>query len=107
VAKAGTICGVGICDFTGSFAHMHAVIAMEIDGILFRGPRGLGRVHEKGSKEHEVPSHHTLEHQWSKPDGRVRWRQGKEASDLNRKSRKSSPPWTSLGAIRMVCMICG
>jgi hypothetical protein len=28
--------------------------------------------------------------QWSKPDGRVRWRQGKEASDLNRKLRKSS-----------------
>ena len=26
---------------------------------------------------------------WSKPDGRVRWRQGWEASDLNRKSRKS------------------
>jgi hypothetical protein len=28
--------------------------------------------------------------EWSKPDGRVRWRQGGEASDLNRKSRKSS-----------------
>ena len=41
--------------------------------------------------------------QWAKPDGRVRWRLGKEASDLNRKSREFSPR-TSLCAIRVVCL---
>jgi site-specific recombinase XerD len=44
-----------------SFARVNAVLDMKVRDYFSQGRRGWVRLHEKGGKEHEVPSHHSLE----------------------------------------------
>ena len=44
-----------------TFAHVGAVLAMNVGDYFTQGRRGWVRFHEKGGKEHEAPCHHKLE----------------------------------------------
>ncbi len=43
-----------------SFARVSAVLQMNVEDYFFVGRRGWFRLHEKGGKYHEVPTHHTV-----------------------------------------------
>jgi integrase len=44
-----------------SFARVSAAVAMRVEDYFPQGKRWWLRLHEKGSKHHEMPVHHTLE----------------------------------------------
>ncbi len=44
-----------------SFARVCAAIGMRVEDYYGQGKRGWVRLHEKGGKRHEMPSHHNLE----------------------------------------------
>jgi site-specific recombinase XerD len=60
-------CAVGLRDralisvMTFAFARISAVVAMRVEDYYPKGKRWWVRLHEKGGKRHEMPSHHTLE----------------------------------------------
>ena len=44
-----------------TFARVGAVIGMRVEDFFVQGRRGWVRLHEKGGKEHEMPTHHNLD----------------------------------------------
>jgi integrase/recombinase XerD len=46
---------------TYTFARVGAAVAMRVEDYFVQGRRGWVRLHEKGGKEHEMPSHHNLD----------------------------------------------
>jgi site-specific recombinase XerD len=46
---------------TYAFARVGAVVAMRVEDYFANGKRWWVRLHEKGSKRHEMPAHHKLE----------------------------------------------
>jgi len=46
---------------TYTFARVGAAIAMRVEDYFVQGRRGWVRLHEKGGKEHEMPTHHKLD----------------------------------------------
>jgi integrase/recombinase XerD len=44
-----------------TFARVGAAVAMRVEDYFVQGRRGWVRLHEKGGKEHEMPSHHNLD----------------------------------------------
>jgi hypothetical protein len=52
-------CGqIGLMVYT--FARVGAATSMKVEDFFVQGRRGWVRLHEKGSKEHEMPAHHNL-----------------------------------------------
>jgi integrase len=45
-----------------SFARVGAVLGMRGEDFFVQGRRGWVRLHEKGGKLHEMPTHHNLDH---------------------------------------------
>jgi len=45
-----------------SFARVGAVLGMRVEDFFVQGRRGWVRLHEKGGKLHEMPTHHNLDH---------------------------------------------
>ena len=50
---------IGLMVYT--FARVGAVIKMQAEDVYVQGRRTWVRLHEKGGKEHEMPSHHSLD----------------------------------------------
>ena len=50
---------IGLMVYT--FARVGAVIGMRVEDFFVQGRRGWVRLHEKGGKEHEMPTHHNLD----------------------------------------------
>ncbi len=50
---------IGLMVYT--FARVGAVIGMHVEDFFVQGRRGWVRLHEKGGKEHEMPTHHNLD----------------------------------------------
>jgi site-specific recombinase XerD len=50
-----------IAVMTYSFARVSAAVAMDVEDYHPRGKRWWVRLHEKGGKRHEMPTHHNLE----------------------------------------------
>jgi integrase/recombinase XerD len=50
---------IGLMVYT--FARVGAAIAMRVEDYFVQGRRGWVRLHEKGGKEHEMPTHHNLD----------------------------------------------
>jgi site-specific recombinase XerC len=46
---------------TYAFARIGAVVSMRVEDYFANGKRWWVRLHEKGSKRHEMPAHHKLE----------------------------------------------
>jgi integrase len=44
-----------------TFARVGAAVSMRVEGFDVQGRRGWVRLHEKGGKEHEMPTHHNLD----------------------------------------------
>jgi site-specific recombinase XerD len=44
-----------------TFARVGAAITMKVEDFFVQGRRGWVRLHEKGGKEHEMPTHHNLD----------------------------------------------
>jgi integrase/recombinase XerD len=44
-----------------TFARVGATVAMRVEDFFVQGRRGWVRLHEKGGKEHEMPTHHNLD----------------------------------------------
>jgi hypothetical protein len=38
-----------------------AAVSVRVDGLFFQGRRGRVRPHEKGDKDHEIPTHRNLD----------------------------------------------
>ena len=51
---------IGLMVYT--FARVGAAISMKVGDFYVQGRRGWVRLHEKGGKEHEMPTHHNLDH---------------------------------------------
>jgi integrase/recombinase XerD len=51
---------IGLMVYT--FARVGAAISMRVEDFFVQGRRGWVRLHEKGGKEHEMPTHHNLDH---------------------------------------------
>ncbi len=51
---------IGLMVYT--FARVGAAISMRVEDFYAQGRRGWVRLHEKGGKEHEMPTHHNLDH---------------------------------------------
>ena len=57
----------GLCDraliglMVYTFARVGAAISMKVEDFFVQGRRGWVRLHEKGGKEHEMPTHHNLD----------------------------------------------
>jgi integrase/recombinase XerD len=51
---------IGLMVYT--FARVGAAISMRVEDYFVQGRRGWVRLHEKGGKEHEMPTHHNLDH---------------------------------------------
>lgn len=47
---------------TYTFSRVGAAVAMRVEDYFVQGRRGWVRLHEKGGKEHEMPTHHNLDH---------------------------------------------
>ena len=45
-----------------TFARVGAAVSMRVEDFYVQGRRGWVRLHEKGGKEHEMPTHHNLDH---------------------------------------------
>jgi len=50
---------IGLMVYT--FARVGAAVAMKVEDFFVQGRRGWVRLHEKGGKEHEMPTHHNLD----------------------------------------------
>jgi integrase/recombinase XerD len=50
---------IGLMVYT--FARVGATISMKVEDFFVQGRRGWVRLHEKGGKEHEMPTHHNLD----------------------------------------------
>jgi integrase/recombinase XerD len=50
---------IGLMVYT--FARVGAAVAMKVEDYFVQGRRGWVRLHEKGGKEHEMPTHHNLD----------------------------------------------
>jgi len=50
---------IGLMVYT--FARVGAAIGMRVEDYFVQGRRGWVRLHEKGGKEHEMPTHHNLD----------------------------------------------
>jgi integrase/recombinase XerD len=50
---------IGLMVYT--FARVGAATSMKVDDFFVQGRRGWVRLHEKGGKEHEMPTHHNLD----------------------------------------------
>jgi site-specific recombinase XerD len=50
---------IGLMVYT--FARVGAALAMRVENFYVQGRRGWVRLHEKGGKEHEMPTHHNLD----------------------------------------------
>lgn len=50
---------IGLMTYT--FARVGAAVAMRVEDYFVQGRRGWVRLHEKGGKEHEMPTHHNLD----------------------------------------------
>lgn len=50
---------IGLMVYT--FARVGAAVSMRVDDFYVQGRRGWVRLHEKGGKEHEMPTHHNLD----------------------------------------------
>jgi integrase/recombinase XerD len=50
---------IGLMVYT--FARVGAAISMKVEDYFVQGRRGWVRLHEKGGKEHEMPTHHNLD----------------------------------------------
>jgi integrase/recombinase XerD len=46
---------------TYTFERVGAAVAMRVEDYFVQGRRGWMRLHEKGGKEHEMPTHHNLD----------------------------------------------
>jgi len=44
-----------------TFARVGAAVSMRVEDFFVQGRRGWVRLHEKGGKEHEMPTHHNLD----------------------------------------------
>jgi site-specific recombinase XerD len=44
-----------------TFARVGAVLSMRVEDFFIQGRRGWVRLHEKGGKQHEMPTHHNLD----------------------------------------------
>jgi len=44
-----------------TFARVGAAVSMKVEDFFVQGRRGWVRLHEKGGKEHEMPTHHNLD----------------------------------------------
>jgi len=44
-----------------TFARVGAAVSMRVEDYYVQGRRGWVRLHEKGGKEHEMPTHHNLD----------------------------------------------
>ena len=44
-----------------TFARVGAAVSMRMEDFYVQGRRGWARLHEKGGKEHEMPTHHNLD----------------------------------------------
>ena len=51
---------IGLMVYT--FARVGAATSMRVEDYFVQGRRGWVRLHEKGGKEHEMPTHHNLDH---------------------------------------------
>ncbi len=51
---------IGLMVYT--FARVGAAISMKVEDFYVQGRRGWVRLHEKGGKEHEMPTHHNLDY---------------------------------------------
>ena len=51
---------IGLMVYT--FARVGAAVAMRVEDFYVQGRRGWVRLHEKGGKEHDMPTHHNLDH---------------------------------------------
>ena len=51
---------IGLMVYT--FARVGAAISMKVEDFYVQSRRGWVRLHEKGGKEHEMPTHHNLDH---------------------------------------------
>ena len=50
---------IGLMVYT--FARVGAAVSMKVEDFYTQGRRGWIRLHEKGGKEHEMPTHHSLD----------------------------------------------
>lgn len=50
---------IGLMVYT--FARVGAAISMKVEDFFVQGRRGWVRLHEKGGKQHEMPTHHNLD----------------------------------------------
>jgi integrase/recombinase XerD len=50
---------IGLMIYT--FARVGAAVSMRVEDFFVQGRRGWVRLHEKGGKEHEMPTHHNLD----------------------------------------------
>ena len=50
---------IGLMVYT--FARIGAAVSMRVEDFYVQGRRGWVRLHEKGGKEHEMPTHHNLD----------------------------------------------
>ncbi len=50
---------IGLMVYT--FARVGAAVSMKVEDFYVQGRRGWVRLHEKGGKEHEMPTHHNLD----------------------------------------------
>jgi integrase/recombinase XerD len=50
---------IGLMVYT--FARVGAATSMKVEDFFVQGRRGWVRLHEKGGKEHEMPTHHNLD----------------------------------------------
>jgi integrase len=50
---------IGLMVYT--FARVGAAVSMKVEDFFVQGRRGWVRLHEKGGKEHEMPTHHNLD----------------------------------------------
>ena len=51
---------IGLMVYT--FARVGAAVGMKVEDYFVQGRRGWVRLHEKGGKDHEMPTHHNLDH---------------------------------------------
>ncbi len=76
-----------------TFARVGAAISMKVEDFYVQGRRGWVRLHEKGGKEHEMPTHHNLDH-YLEEYIRVAGIEDDRKGPLFRTTRGRSGEWT-------------
>jgi len=71
---------IGLMVYT--FARVGAAISMKIEDFFVQGRRGWVRLHEKGGKEHEMPTHHNLDRYLDRVHQDSRHRRGPQRAAL-------------------------